>query len=75
MGKTIDMYRIYNDLVNNTGNITSIEALTDALGDTKAYKRIAYQKNTIINEYKNIEKKHSMRLRLQKKLDAKNSQN
>jgi hypothetical protein len=70
-----DAHKIYDDIKNNTGNITSIEALVDALGDNKAYKGIAYQKNTIINEYKNIDKKHNMRLRLQKKLDAKKLKN
>ena len=70
-----DAHKIYDDIKNNTGDITSIEALVDALADSKAYKSIAYQKNTIINEYKNIDKKHNMRLRLQKKLDAKKLKN
>ena len=42
--------KIYDDIKNNTGNITTIEALVDTLDNTKAYKRIAYQNNTIINE-------------------------
>ena len=70
-----DAHKIYDDIKNNTGDITSIEALVDALADSKAYKGIAYQKKTIINEYKNIDKKHNMRLRLQKKLDAKKLKN
>jgi hypothetical protein len=70
-----DAYKIYDDIQNNLGNITSIESLVNSLGDTKAYKGIAYQKNNIINEFKNIDKKHNMRLRLQKKLDAKKLKN
>ena len=73
--KMNDANKIYYDIVNNTGNINSIEGLVGALEHRKLYKGMSYQKNTIINEYKNIDKKHSMRLRLQKKLDAKNSQN
>jgi hypothetical protein len=70
-----DAHKIYDDIKNNTGDITSIEALIDALADTKAYKGIAHQKNTIINEYKNIDKKYNMRLRLRQKLDAKKLKN
>jgi hypothetical protein len=70
-----EAHKTYHDITNNTGSITSIEALIDTFGDSKAYKGIAYQKKTIINEYKNIDKKHNMRLRLQKKLDAKKLKN
>ena len=73
--KMNDMNEIYHDVVNNTGNITTIEGLVGAFDKTKLYKGISFEKNNIINQFKNIDKKHRTRLRLQKKLDAKNPQN